>query len=77
MGVDPDQLLLTNGGAEAIALLAAELGRGRVDEPEFSLYRRHLPDVDPRAPRVAVQPAQPDRPAGRPDETAAVWDEAF
>jgi len=40
--VDPERLVLTNGGAEAIALVAAELGEGWVVEPEFSLYRRHL-----------------------------------
>ncbi len=39
MGVEEGRLLLTNGGAEAIALVAAEIG-GRVDEPEFALYPR-------------------------------------
>src|SRR4051812_36899303 len=42
LDVEPGRILLTNGGAEAIALVAAELGRGWVDEPDFSLYRRHL-----------------------------------
>ena len=42
LGVEPDRLVLTNGGAEAIALVAGELGTGRVDDPDFSLYRRHL-----------------------------------
>lgn len=37
--VDVDRLLLTNGGAEAIALVGALLG-GTVDEPDFSLYPR-------------------------------------
>ena len=37
--VEPERLLLTNGGAEAIALLAAELG-GRVVEPDFALHPR-------------------------------------
>jgi histidinol-phosphate/aromatic aminotransferase/cobyric acid decarboxylase-like protein len=36
MAVDGDWLLLTNGGAEAIALVADQLG-GSVNEPEFSL----------------------------------------
>src|SRR4051812_2263854 len=40
IGVDPACLLLTNGGAEAIALVAAEQPVGHVVEPEFSLYRR-------------------------------------
>src|SRR5688500_4056170 len=39
MDVDPDRLVLTNGGAEAIALVAAEVG-GSVVEPDFSLYPR-------------------------------------
>ena len=65
MGVEPDRLLLTNGGAEAIALVAAELRAGWVDEPDFSLYRRHLPRPGPRRRAVAFQPAQPDRAAGR------------
>src|SRR3954454_3479132 len=43
MGVDRAHLLLTNGGAEAIALVAAEVG-GHVEGPEFALYRRHLAD---------------------------------
>src|SRR6266498_3331895 len=34
--VDADRLLLTNGGAEAIALLAAAHPTGFVDEPAFS-----------------------------------------
>ena len=44
MGVDPACLLLTNGGAEAIALVAAEIG-GHVVGPEFGLYERHLDSV--------------------------------
>src|SRR5436190_442861 len=43
IGVDASRVVLTNGGSEAIALVAAELGSGWVDEPDFSLYRRHLP----------------------------------
>jgi histidinol-phosphate/aromatic aminotransferase/cobyric acid decarboxylase-like protein len=78
--VPPGQLLLTNGGAEAIALVAAELGRGRVDEPEFSLYRRHLPADgadDPDGPRWRSNPHNPSGRLATPDETALVWDEAF
>ena len=41
IGVDSDELLLTNGGAEAIALVAAEIG-GHVEGPEFGLYERYL-----------------------------------
>jgi histidinol-phosphate/aromatic aminotransferase/cobyric acid decarboxylase-like protein len=75
--VPPSQLLLTNGGAEAIALLAAELGAGRVDEPEFSLYRRHLPATDPEGPRWRSNPHNPSGRLAQAEETAAVWDEAF
>ena len=45
VGVDAGRVVLTNGGSEAIALVAGELGPGSVDEPDFSLYRRHLPAV--------------------------------
>ena len=70
MAVDPDRLLLTSGGAEAIALLAAEIG-GRVEEPEFSLH--------PRSGSLKWR-SNPHNPSGRlaaPDERADVWDEAF
>jgi histidinol-phosphate/aromatic aminotransferase/cobyric acid decarboxylase-like protein len=77
MAVDPDRLLLTNGGAEAIGLVAADLGKGWVDEPDFSLYRRHLETVDPVAPRWRSNPHNPTGLLAPPDERAAVWDEAF
>ena len=77
LGVGTAQVLLTNGGAEAIALLAAEAGRGRVDEPDFSLYRRHLPAVDPDGPRWRSNPHNPSGRLAGPDERADVWDEAF
>lgn len=77
LGVDPDVLVLTNGGAEAIALVAADAGVGSVVEPEFALYRRHLPRVDDGAPRWRSNPSNPlGRLAAAGDE-AAVWDEAF
>jgi histidinol-phosphate/aromatic aminotransferase/cobyric acid decarboxylase-like protein len=59
IGVDADRVVLTNGGAEAIALVAHDLGTGRVDEPEFSLYRRHLDRVDPKGPRFRSNPHSP------------------
>lgn len=77
MGVDPHRLVLTNGGSEAIALVAAELPRGRVDEPEFSLYRRHLACVDDRGPAWRSNPHNPTGRLAAAGETAAVWDEAF
>jgi histidinol-phosphate/aromatic aminotransferase/cobyric acid decarboxylase-like protein len=77
MEVPPARLLLTNGGAEAIALVAAELGAGWVDEPDFSLYRRHLPVLDPGAGRWRSNPHNPSGLLAGPEATAAVWDEAF
>ncbi|MEJ7799171.1 MAG: hypothetical protein WKF60_01550, partial [Ilumatobacter sp.] len=81
IGVDPARLVLTNGGAEAIALVAAINPTGRVDEPEFSLYRRHLTVVDDDAPRWQSNPSNP---LGRLRNTPVtvrpkpgVWDEAF
>jgi histidinol-phosphate/aromatic aminotransferase/cobyric acid decarboxylase-like protein len=70
MGVDDARLVLTNGGAEAIALVGAELG-GSVEEPDFSLY--------PRAsgPRWRSNPHSPTGRLAAPDESAGVWDEAF
>jgi histidinol-phosphate/aromatic aminotransferase/cobyric acid decarboxylase-like protein len=71
LGVDVARLLLTNGGAEAISLVAAELG-GRVREPEFSLHPRDAGGVTWRS--------NPHNPTGRlaaPDDVADVWDEAF
>ena len=70
MAVDPDRLLLTNGVAEAIALVAAELG-GQVDEPDFGLYPRGS------GPRWRSDPHNPTGRLAGEDERAGVWDEAF
>jgi histidinol-phosphate/aromatic aminotransferase/cobyric acid decarboxylase-like protein len=70
LDVGTDRVLLTNGGAEAIALVAAEIG-GRVVEPEFSLHPRD---------GTALWRSNPHNPSGRlapPGQRAAVWDEAF
>jgi histidinol-phosphate/aromatic aminotransferase/cobyric acid decarboxylase-like protein len=77
IGVDPERLLLTNGGAEAIALVATELEVGDVDECDFSLYARHLREVRPDAPRWRSNPHNPTGRLAAGDEHAAVWDEAF
>jgi adenosylcobyric acid synthase len=77
IGVSAEQVLLTNGGAEAIALVASEHGPGEVVEPEFSLYRRHLPTVAKGAPRWRSNPHNPSGSLAGPSEAAAVWDEAF
>ncbi len=78
IGVDPCRLLLTNGGAEAIALVAGELRSACVVEPEFSLWRRHLDLVtaDPSR-RVRSNPNNPTGALAGADERAAVFDEAF
>lgn len=71
LAVEPERLLLTNGGAEAIALVAALVG-GTVAEPDFGLY--------PRGGDGPVWRSDPHNPTGRlarADDTADVWDEAF
>src|SRR5215218_4315618 len=50
IGVDADRVVLTNGAAEAIAVVAAEHPVGDVVAPEFSLYERHLRRVERSAP---------------------------
>lgn len=71
------RLVLTNGGSEAIALVAEHLGTASVVEPEFSLWRRHLGSVDPFAPRVRSNPNNPTGRLAPSYETAGAWDEAF
>lgn len=70
MGVEPNRLLLTNGGAEAITLVASLIG-GSVREPEFSLHPRGngpLWRSNPHNPLGLLAPTH---------DQAAVWDEAF
>jgi len=77
MGVEPGRVLLTNGGSEAIALVAAEVACGWVDEPDFSLYRRHLTHLDRAASRFRSDPHNPTGALAGPRDRAEVWDEAF
>lgn len=70
MGVARERLLLTNGGAEAIALVAAQLG-GSVEEPEFALHPRG------GGPRWRSNPHNPSGRLAGDQERASVWDEAF
>lgn len=77
LDVDPERVVLTNGGSEAIALVAGAHPVGRVDEPDFSLYARHLGRVRADAPRWRSNPHNPSGRLAAPDERAAVWDEAF
>ncbi len=70
MGVEPEQLLLTNGGSEAIALVGSVLG-GTVVEPEFSSYPRE------GGPLWRSNPNNPLGTLSPPGAQAGVWDEAF
>jgi histidinol-phosphate/aromatic aminotransferase/cobyric acid decarboxylase-like protein len=77
IGVDAERLLLTNGAAEGIALVAAEHPVGEVTPPEFSLYERHLQQIVPGAPRWRSNPNNPLGTLAGHDDRAAVWDESF
>lgn len=70
MGVAPERLLLTNGGAEAIALVSSIVG-GSVVEPEFRLHPRG------EGPRWRSNPHNPTGVLAPSDARVAVWDEAF
>ncbi len=72
IGVDPDRLLLTNGGSEAISLVRNAVGGQVRSEPEFGLH--------PRGPSGPIWRSNPHNPSGKlakRDEEADVWDEAF
>lgn len=71
LDVDPRRVVLTNGGAEAISLVAAVVGGGSVDDPDFSLYPRG------GGPRWRSNPHSPSGRLAPADATADVWDEAF
>jgi histidinol-phosphate/aromatic aminotransferase/cobyric acid decarboxylase-like protein len=72
MNVDPARLVLTNGGSEAIAMVAAELGGGVASEPEFGLHPRAA-----HGPRWRSDPHNPTGALADENERADVWDEAF
>ena len=72
LDVDVNRLRLTNGGSEAIALVAREIGGGVARKPEFSLY--------PRGRDGPVWRSDPHSPGGSlagAEVHADVWDEAF
>lgn len=77
MEVPTSRLVLTNGGAEAIALVAQLMPVGWVEEPEFSLYARHLRELRPDAARWRSDPHNPTGRLAAADERAEVRDEAF
>ena len=71
MGVDRQRLVLTNGGSEAISLVAGSMGGTVAAEPEFSLHPRG------DGPRWRSNPNNPTGWLASTAETADVWDEAF
>ncbi len=74
----PDPHRATRALADAMRVdVDRELGPGWVEEPDFAMYRRHLPAVRRGAPRWRSNPHNPTGRLASPDETAAVWDEAF
>jgi len=72
MGVDRRRLVLTNGGSEAIALVAAAVAGGVAAEPEFSLHPR-----GDTGPRWRSNPHNPSGILAAADVRVDVWDEAF
>lgn len=86
IGVDSSRVVITSGGSEAIALVAAELGSGWANDPDFSLYWRYIPVMDPNGPLFRSDPNNPTgllatslETTGDSRDVAAceVWDEAF
>jgi histidinol-phosphate/aromatic aminotransferase/cobyric acid decarboxylase-like protein len=70
--VPRDHVVLTNGGSEAISLVAAALGGGVVSEPEFSLHPR-----GGAGPRWRSNPHNPTGVLAPSAQRVDVWDEAF
>lgn len=76
LGADPGRVILTNGAAEGIAILAALYPAGDVRDPDFSLYRRHLAEVRQGAPRWRSNPSSPFGELAADDAEAEIWDES-
>lgn len=72
LGVDVDRVVVTNGGAEAIALVAAAVGGRPYSEPDFGLYPR-----SETGPRWRSDPHNPTGLLAGPEPDVGVWDEAF
>lgn len=77
IGVDAGRMLLTNGGAEAIALVAHIEPVGHIVAPEFGLYARHLRELSPTGGRWRSNPSNPLGQLAAATDGARVWDEAF
>lgn len=77
LGVPSELVVLTNGAAEAISLVAALEPAGWVEPPEFALYERHLAVIDRTARPWQSNPSNPLGRLAAPDTEAGVWDEAF
>jgi histidinol-phosphate/aromatic aminotransferase/cobyric acid decarboxylase-like protein len=78
LGADEDQVLVTNGGSQAIALVAAVLGGSVRREPEFSLHPRGKPNGGGNpGPVWRSNPHNPTGVLAGAAERAGVWDEAF
>ena len=77
LGEPVERVVLTNGAAEAIAVLASLYPVGDVRDPEFSLYRRHLRRVERGAPRWRSNPSAPGGRLAPAADEAFVWDESF
>lgn len=73
LGVERARLVLTNGGSEAIALVARAVGGTTLAEPEFSLH----PRSEGGGPRWRSNPHNPSGALASADDRADVWDEAF
>jgi histidinol-phosphate/aromatic aminotransferase/cobyric acid decarboxylase-like protein len=72
LGVATEEVVLTNGGSEAISLVARALGGSVVSEPEFALHPR-----GPAGPRWRSNPHNPSGRLAPGSERVDVWDEAF
>jgi len=72
LAVDPGRVLLTNGGSQAIAVVAATIGGTVAAEPEFSLHPR-----SGQGPRWRSNPHNPSGTLAPASERVDVWDEAF
>ena len=75
--VDPKYLLLTNGAAEAIALVAGVIKVARLIKPEFSLWEKHLLVISEEAGLVKSNPGNPTGKLAPESLKAMVFDEAF